>query len=98
MPDTEGASHAPLLAQLSSSRDVGGPALWRLAHRVLLLLSVQHRPHAPPGGACVQCFAACADALRCSRGAGLSLMEQDILKDWKAKFEAKYAKVGTVKR
>ena len=30
--------------------------------------------------------------------AGLSLMEQDILRDWKNKFEAKYAKVGTVKR
>ncbi len=29
---------------------------------------------------------------------GLSLMEQDILKDWKAKFETKYTKVGTVKR
>jgi hypothetical protein len=30
--------------------------------------------------------------------AGLSLMEQDILRDWKNKFEAKYTKVGTVKR
>jgi len=25
-------------------------------------------------------------------------MEQDILRDWKNKFEAKYTKVGTVKR
>ena len=33
---------------------------------------------------------------RCA--AGLSLMEQDILKDWKAKFDTKYTKVGTVKR
>ena len=30
--------------------------------------------------------------------AGLSLMETDILRDWKNKFEAKYTKVGTVKR
>ena len=28
---------------------------------------------------------------------GLSLMESEILRDWKAKFESKYAKVGTVK-
>ena len=32
------------------------------------------------------------------RAAGLSLMEQDILRDWKNKFEVKYAKVGTVKK
>jgi len=29
---------------------------------------------------------------------GLSLMESDILRDWKAKFEAKYTKVGTMKQ
>lgn len=35
----------------------------------------------------------------CSRvSAGLSMMERDILKDWKAKFESKYPKVGTVKK
>jgi hypothetical protein len=30
--------------------------------------------------------------------AGLSLMEQDILKDWKSKFDTKYTVVGKVKR
>jgi hypothetical protein len=30
--------------------------------------------------------------------AGLSLMEKDILKDWKSKFDAKYPKVGTVQK
>jgi hypothetical protein len=29
---------------------------------------------------------------------GLSLMEQDILKDWKSKFDVKYTVVGKVKR
>jgi len=39
-----------------------------------------------------------ADAPLTPPPADLSLMEKDILKDWKAKFDVKYAKVGTVKK
>ena len=48
--------------------------------------------------ACHAAVVALTHAARACGAAGLSLMEQDILKDWKAKFEAKYTKVGTVKR
>ena len=48
--------------------------------------------------ACNAAEAALTHAAVACAAAGLSLMEQDILKDWKAKFEAKYTKVGTVKR
>ena len=48
--------------------------------------------------ACNAAEAALTHAAVACAAAGLSLMEQDILKDWKAKFDTKYTKVGTVKR
>ena len=98
VPDTEGAqAHARRVAHSASVDADPRSRSSRAAFRAFPALL--RRARALAARLRHVCGAVCClvSPVR-SACAGLSLMEQDILKDWKAKFEAKYTKVGTVKR
>ena len=68
------------------------------ANKALAKMSLEEKDCIPDTeGACAREGLLVGGMLR-MRAAGLSLMEKDILKDWKAKFDQKYTVVGKVKK